>query len=407
MKIPLSSVLSRKTILVALFSLFLFPYSIAIDGAGISANYAYLLIPFFALMTNRLRMPDMNTRVVIGLYFVIFLAAVVYQISNVEFMFRRTVSFILFISIFSYRFIDVDLEMAEAFKSAVILVAVYFSLAVFFKYVSLGGAKLGFAAKGAVGGQRMGFVHILAIWLLYYRNSPSRFALVVRYSLLVVVGAGLFLTFSRSGIVALIGSLGMFAAYNLLKWLGRPRVGGVIRGVLFILGLIIAVSIMYKNIPVVFDFFNDRLFSHFSGIGMPTFDFADQEGSEGYRLFMTRKVMDFVIHNPVTGSGYLGVWILFPDHQGSAHSQYLDVLFRTGFVGFFAYLFVMYAMLKKFSSVEPGFFWGVIGVLLYGFFHETFKLSQGAFILTFLLGVPRTMYLTACAKSTEPDGAPN
>jgi hypothetical protein len=34
-----------------------------------------------------------------------------------------------------------------------------------------------------------------------------------------------------------------------------------------------------------------------------------------------------------------------------------------------------------------GLFWGYIGVIIYGFFHETFKESHGGFILAFLIGM--------------------
>lgn len=292
-------------------------------------------------------------------------------------------------SLFSYCFIGIDSEMMASFKSAVIMIALYFSITTIFRYVSLGGAELGFSAKGAVGSQRFGFVYIMAIWLLYH----SRISLTVRNIFLAVVSIGLLLTFSRSGIVTLIGSGGLFAGYNILKWIKRPKTKTAVHGILFILGLAVAVVFIHKKFPVVFDFFNQRLFSHLTKEGASTINFEDETDSEGYRLFMIRTVLDFVFSNPLTGSGYMGVWILFPDHQGSTHNQYLDVLFRTGIFGFAAYIFLIYTMLKRIYSREPGLFWGTIGVLIYGLFHETFKLSQGAFILTFLLGIPRSEYV--------------
>jgi len=102
---------------------------------------------------------------------------------------------------------------------------------------------------------------------------------------------------------------------------------------------------------------------------------------------MMKMIVEFVLHNPLTGSGYLGSWILFDDLSGSAHNQYLDVLFRTGIVGFFAYLWLLYRLLRFLKHNEPSLFFGVVGVLIYGLFHETFKLSQGAFILSFMLGM--------------------
>jgi len=50
-------------------------------------------------------------------------------------------------------------------------------------------------------------------------------------------------------------------------------------------------------------------------------------------------------------------------------------------------LYLLYRFLKFLKFSEPSLFWGLIGVLIYGLFHETFKLSQGGFILSFMLGM--------------------
>jgi O-antigen ligase len=89
----------------------------------------------------------------------------------------------------------------------------------------------------------------------------------------------------------------------------------------------------------------------------------------------------------VTGSGYLGVWTLFQGFAGSAHNQYADVLFRTGVVGFTAYCFLLFLIGLYLRRRDRGLFWGFLGIVFYGVFHETFKESQGAFVLTFLLGM--------------------
>jgi O-antigen ligase len=102
---------------------------------------------------------------------------------------------------------------------------------------------------------------------------------------------------------------------------------------------------------------------------------------------MATMIAEFVLQNPLTGSGYLGSWIMIDSLSGSAHNQYLDVFFRTGIIGFCCYLWLLYRLLRFLKFNEPSLFWGFVGVLIYGLFHETFKLSQGAFILSFLLGM--------------------
>jgi O-antigen ligase len=93
------------------------------------------------------------------------------------------------------------------------------------------------------------------------------------------------------------------------------------------------------------------------------------------------------MHNPLTGSGYLGVWIFEDDLFGSAHNQYADVLFRTGLFGFIAYLYMLYLLLRYLFTKDRALFWGLVSVLIYSLLHETFKESQGEFVLAILLGM--------------------
>jgi O-antigen ligase len=151
---------------------------------------------------------------------------------------------------------------------------------------------------------------------------------------------------------------------------------------LILVSILIFINIKY---PIIYDFFYQRLFSYFEKNGSTQID-LDQDSSEGYRVFMLKKVLNFVLFNPLTGAGFLGVWILFEDQSGSAHGQFVDVIFRTGIVGLLIYLTILFKLLKYFYAINIGYFWGIIGVIIYGFFHETFKLSQGSFILAFLIG---------------------
>jgi O-antigen ligase len=111
-----------------------------------------------------------------------------------------------------------------------------------------------------------------------------------------------------------------------------------------------------------------------------------RDTSEGYRLYMITEIFKFLSHHPLFGSGYLGVWIMFSDLAGSAHNQLLDVLFRTGFVGFACFLYIVYRIIK-FNLYHRH--WAVLlslaGIFTIGMFHETFKLSHGAFVFAFLI----------------------
>ena len=100
-----------------------------------------------------------------------------------------------------------------------------------------------------------------------------------------------------------------------------------------------------------------------------------------------KSILEYVLSSPLFGSGFLGIWIILDDGIGSAHGQYNDVLFRTGFIGLALYLYVLQRLGSYLYKADIGLFIGFIGVLAFGLFHETFKVSHGAFILAFLIGM--------------------
>jgi O-antigen ligase len=137
----------------------------------------------------------------------------------------------------------------------------------------------------------------------------------------------------------------------------------------------------------VIKFYVSTLFSLKAADGENFWELSNPESSEGYRIYMLGKILEFVANNPFTGSGFLGVWIMFEDGSGSSHNQFTDVLFRTGVFGFIAYCTLLYQLLAFLVRKAPDFFWGMLGVIIYGFMHETFKESQGSFLLAFLIGM--------------------
>lgn len=377
--------------LAVLFTAFLMPFSIGIGGEGISANYSFLLLPaVIALATGKLQLPSKKYRQIMIIYVAIFMLATIFQPSYIGLFDRRVASFVIFMSAFAYMFIKIELDMVRSFKVAIVVISVLLTFHQLFRYFSLDVATLGDAGKDAVGTQRIGFIYILGFWLLLQFFPKGKILLTLKFICLAIVLAGLLLTFSRSSIVALIGSVGLYVAYEVLKWLKRPKPLKK-RAILGAASLIIAflpiTVLLVDYVPTTFEFFADRLFSTHTASGAETFDFDNPEASEGYRIFIFKKIVEYVAFNPFTGSGYLGVWIMFENAAGSAHSQYTDVLFRTGVFGFLAYAFLIIKLLNFLRPREPGLFWGVVGILIYGLFHETFKESQGGVILAFLLGM--------------------
>jgi hypothetical protein len=109
--------------------------------------------------------------------------------------------------------------------------------------------------------------------------------------------------------------------------------------------------------------------------------------SIGYRAFMHKKVYEEILKKPLTGSAFLGVWSMFESKKGSAHSQYLDVLFRVGILGFIIYMIFLFKVTLALLKIDIGLFLGLIAIIFVGLVHETFKLSQGGFMYSFLFGI--------------------
>jgi O-antigen ligase len=214
------------------------------------------------------------------------------------------------------------------------------------------------------------------------RSSTERLG---RYGALFVLSAGLLLTFSRASIVALLGSAFLFVLGRPRGRLPRPTFKGTMRAFASVIGLILLAGTLYTLVPALFAFFSDHLFGL---IASPEFEgrLSDPDSSEGGRIALAMQILDFVSRNPLTGTGYLGIWILPGALQGSAHNQFTDVLLRTGVPGLAMYLVLLVALLKQLYRRERSLFWGIIAVLMYGLLHETFKEPQGAFVLSFLLG---------------------
>ena len=344
-----------------MFCCFLFPFSLDFGGDGLSANYLYVLFPIVvALCSGKLLLPSVNIKYAIFIYLVIFLAAVLYQYSYAQFLDRRIISFILFMSIFSYTFTEVNSQMIRAFKLALVIIGMYFSLKSAILFFSLGGNELGMAAKGAVGGQRFGFIYILGIFLCFLDKSTQvvyKFAKAIAFVILLI---GLLLTFSRSGIIAILVTF--FLYFFVITFSSKSSTKGQkilkLLSAFFIGGLITMVLGSYFS--SAFDFFSDRLFSVGDNVWKIDISKLNLGDSEDSRVYIFLEIADYVFRNPLTGSGYLGVWVMFDSLSGSAHNQYTDVLFRTGIFGVIVYFNLLFNIFKYLYRYEPALFWGWI-----------------------------------------------
>ena len=121
---------------------------------------------------------------------------------------------------------------------------------------------------------------------------------------------------------------------------------------------------------------------------------SDPSSSEGFRVSLWKEIIEYANDKPITGSGFVGVWSLSKLGIGSSHSDFFDVLFRTGYLGLVSYLALLIFVLIKLLKRNIGLLIVLAAFLIFGIFHEAFKEAHGRTALAFLLGV-------ACAHFNE------
>lgn len=374
-----------------------------VRGDNVSVNYSFVLFPIFLLLTGgKLKAPAKSIQTLVSIYIVIFITCFIYQNYYIQFWERRLISFFIFMSIFTFFIVKIDQQMIKAFKYSIILVSFIYSLNSLYTYFSNGGMGLGFEGmRPIVQSQRYGFVLLFGFWLTFFFKTKSTLGFCFKIFAIFVIFNGLGLTFSRSSVAGLLASSSALCVMFVLRIINEPIKNlpkELIKPILYSSLLAIIIILSYQLIPDYFQFFSERLLGRSitpilsegfnSYPKFPRYDtyvYNQLESSEGYRIFMITEIFKYLINNPLFGSGYLGVWVMFEDLSGASHNQLLDVLFRTGVVGFVGFLFILYYLIKyNFVSKNIPVLITIIGILAIGLFHETFKLSQGAFIFSFL-----------------------
>ena len=389
-------------ILVLFFSIFLTPFSILIRGDNVSANYLFILFPFILfLFKKKLIQPPTIIKTIIGIYLFIFLICLIYQIEYYIFWERRVISFILFMSMFTFMFVKIDSHMVMAFKRSIILVSLIYSINSIGTYFMNGGSALGYdIMRPIVQSQRYGFVLLFGFWLTVFYPTKTIISKVLKLLIIFIIFNGLGLTFSRSSVAGLLASITTLALVCLIKYKHKIlnfNAKSIFTASVYTFTALLIAFISYLIIPDYFEFFSQRLLKinispqrdgFFPFPTYPlynTYVYNQLESSEGYRIFMIGEVYKYLLTNPLFGSGYLGVWVMFDDLFGAAHNQLLDILFRTGIVGFPCFIYILIKIIKfNYNNNDIATLISIVSILVIGIFHETFKLSQGAFIIAFL-----------------------
>lgn len=386
--------MSEWLVRVALFMGFLVP--VVIDQY--SVNYLFVLFAaFMVLQARHFKMPDATLLAAIGIYVLIYLGSLTFDLlGHGDMTLRRSISFAIFMSIFAFSVVDLRDSDVMAFKMALIGMATVMSFHALTIFFLVGGTGYGFELKNVVGSQRYGFVYLLALFVLLHLPVVRRWEAIAKYIAAYIILAGILLTFSRTSVIAFGVAMPL---YLLARWLFQSERSLKLVGRHMGIGLAYAAALMVVML-VTFEFYGQLIFARYFAVvdealvgtpaGSAIAEVLVPGGSESTRLAIWSAIVSHTVSRPVLGSGYLGSWTLEAVETGSAHGQYVDVLLRTGPAGIIIYVFLLSRIFLFLSRKDPGLFWGGVAVLVYGLFHETFKESQGAFILAFLIGMYAT-----------------
>ena len=392
----------NNVFLIILFVFCLFPFSFMTKTGAVSANYLFVLIPLtYILYTREILLPKIDITIYILFYFLLFLISSIMQFENWALFSRRFISFVIFLSIFLLAFIYIKKKIINYFLLSFLLLGIILASYSIWSYFYHQYNEIQLAAKGAMGTSRYGFSYLFNFWILIFykfKTNNLKLFLFTKYSLLLLMVIGCFLTFSRSSTLCLYISFFMYFCVLTFKIVKNSSTKTIIKH--FFLTIIITIFLFfllyYFFYWSLFFSFDRLILNFFSKYGTDVFNLENYNTSEGYRYHILLIIIEFLKYNLITGSGFLGMWT-YPDHfqlynfvdhfVGSAHSQYFDILFRTSYLGLLLYLIMLFRLHTYFYKYNKGIFWGLLTVSIFGLFHETFKLSYGAFLLCILINI--------------------
>ena len=401
--------------IIFLFFICCIEFSVQIMGMGITANYFYMLFPFIFLIQGIQRRLVIRKEMLLifSVFIIIYFIGSPIEVIDLEVnlysIFRRFASFLVFMFPLALSFIEFKSRDIYLFKMAVILACLLYSINKIILFVSLsmgyGGLSLYYVntigvantanLKGIVGSQRYGFVLLFAFFITLFQRKLFFESKVVlqRIFILLILLISLYITFSRATFVAFLGTI------LILTWrryftnhyfnIGMHKVSSLtskLKGTLVIVGLfgLLFLLFYFFSDSGVLSYYKERFIQPFipSSAGF----MMNPDSSEGYRVYLISKVLNYVALHPISGSNFQGLFMVYDEFKAgvSTHNQYMDVLLRVGLIGVILWLYLLYRI-YKFCKNDDGLLFGLIAILIYGLVHETFKLSYGSFLFGMLL----------------------
>lgn len=377
--------LRKKTNILLSLALipFFIPFFAIYKHIGVSVNYLFVCLGF--LLSKKIHPPKKIILYIFLFYWLEFVITFFFIGIDPTLLNRKIISFFIFLSIFAFINLRFHRNDIEIFKLSIIILSVLYSLFSIVQFLSYQ-LKLGFnqELKGLIGSQRIAFLYFIPFFTMLENNivNKIKFTPTQRILILAILFLGILLSFSRSIVFGLFLSLFLYfllVGVKKLRWnISRKNLIVVIFSLAF---LYFALSDLSKYF---FEIFKTGFFEifHLTTISGLT--------SAGFRYHLHLNVFHYLssdFMHFIFGSGFLGVWILDPAEPASAHSQYLDILFRTGVLGFSVFMYMLLKIFLFLKDRHNDLFYSFFGLSVTGFFNETFKLSHGAFVLAFLIAI--------------------
>lgn len=398
-----SNVLRPVVIFIVLAALFC-PLYIKIGGAPIYIVQS-LLLPFvlvLLLLTNKFirTKSEINTLVIVYFCWVLisYFVSILYDVltdadDNIV---HRTVSLaFFFLNVVSYYLALVLVRNESNLKSLIFFSRILFVALLLYCLKDYLFAVDLYQARQSIG-QRLPLVLVYLSWILcsgfLLRHEASKYALLCIFALSTVVVA---LSLTRAAYIQWFVSLVFFLVICRVE-INKKR--------LVVISFFVFVAVGWLAISSgFFELISDRIFGLFNPHVL-----EQQDISVSIRTTIWKEVITELFNSPFhlifgqgqLGSSYMDISFIsalgFGVENTSAHSQYLDVIVRSGVVGLVFELLIIFTAIYRSLKLRklgifPSFFGGnaiaLIGILAYGVFHESLRWQMFGFIFWFYLGV--------------------
>ncbi len=427
--------------------LFLLPVSLNIEGVGVSANYAFLLL---LLLPKQLGVGSRLVGITVAYGVICYLVSVlIAKDVGANFYLRQFISFLLFLGPLCIALVRMPFDfmmLARATVWASICYVCVVMVAIVATNTPLTDAVIAKELASWVPDwpQRYIIVVMLAFFLALFLGGQARYWLLAA----ALSGFCITVSHSRAAIFAMLGAVVLLAMlyWHRRDWHGLRRLilsltlslclvmafvgnglGDFLKSEMKRLDDVSALVEKFTNrqnappiepVPDTHDKIDDDLpalaekFTNRQGAlrterVLETHDKIELISAEGgevsgkIRIEIWRTITQIMVEGQMwTGSGFAGPYLL-EAAIGSAHNQYIDILFRMGPIGLALYLCLWGGLVWRCFGHSPELGCGVLAWFVFGFFNETTKYSYGAFLFFSLLSLARFGWMPTSSKDQD------